>query len=164
MSVVPPNESEVIVSRTDLRSVDPNESRPVWKRFLDAVRQTVGLKPLYLAERWTTARVRQEEVDADARLLVAKATYELAMAEARRIELEAKGKFAKDTADAEYVRTHTEILRDTLGRATSPLAAELLDRRSPAEAAEYVNDMIRQIHLHGGCVEIQLPQSPSEDT
>lgn len=60
------------------------------------------MKPLYLAERFATARVRQEEADArnseieaEIKLLKAKTDYERTMALIRNEELEAKGKFLK---------------------------------------------------------------------
>ena len=125
--------------------------------FIDSLRQTVGLKPLYLAERWAVAKVRQEEVNVDATLLAAKAQYELATAEARRIELEAQAKYEKSMAEAERIRIFNELA----ATASSSLVANILsaNTQTPDGALHNLMQVIQQIHMHGGMVEMELPQS-----
>lgn len=161
MSIVPQDGNELVVQRTDLEPTDPKDSRKLWQRFIDALRTTIGLKPIYLAERWAIAKVRQEEADADARLLAAKAHYELAMAEARRIELEAQAKYTKDMAEADRIR----ILNELAQNASNQLVADILNAhsQSPEETLEYLSRVIQQISLHGGTVEIDLPDQNQDE-
>ena len=164
MSMLPYEEEEreeLVVQRTDLQPADVRDSRTRWDKFIDVLRTTVGMKPLYLAERWALAKVRQEEADADARLLAARATYEQAMAEARRIELEAESHFEKSMAEAEYMRLRSDLIRS----ATNPLASELLaaTTQDTTELLARLEDVMNRIELHGGTVEIDLPSDSSDE-
>lgn len=162
MSMVPHEENELVVQRTDLEPFNRKDARSIWETFLDGIRATIGLKPLYLAERWAEAKVRQEEADATARLMEAKAKYELAAAEARKLQLEAEAAYAKGMAEADRI----QIQNSLLAKASNPLAAELLaaGTRDAREAFEYMNRVIQQIEMHGGVVEIELPTSDEGGT
>ncbi len=146
-----PNEGELVVQRNDLEPTDPKDHRSLWAKFIDSLRQSIGFRPVYLAERWAVAKVRQEEVDADARLYAAKAQYELAMAQVHKIELEAEASYEKGMAEAYQIRTASNV--------SQRVVSELLDakKRTPEEALEYLEDVMNRIRMAGGTVEIDLP-------
>lgn len=161
MSTIPPKENELVVQNTELEPVDSKDERSIWYRLLDTLRTTIGLKPLYLAERWTTARIRNEEVNADTTLLAARAQFELAAAEAHRIQLEAEGRFQKDTAIAEYIRRTNSNDDDV-----SALVQGLLEAasRSPDDCATDLLSVIERIQLLGGTVEIEHHKSEDKQS
>jgi len=154
MNLKSKNEGELVVQRTELEPLGPSDSQSIWKNFIDGIRVTIGLKPLYLAERWVVAKVRQEEVDADARLLSAKADYEKAAAEARAIELEAEATHAKGMAEARLIE-----------RASSKMVTDLIGSRNvdPAAAFDYLASVIQQIEAYGGVIEFELPDTKIND-
>jgi hypothetical protein len=159
MSFVPQDENQLVVQRTDMVPIDTKDSRGRWQRFIDGLRQHIGLKPLNLSERWAEAKVRQEEVGAEARLLAAKADYELKMAQARQIEVETNGLQAKNQASVEKLRAEASA-----SDASARLVNELLDaRKNGTDAAlENLSLSITQIQLHGGSVEFGLPSPPDD--
>ena len=161
MSNVPPDKGELVVHKTELEPIDPGDSRSAWLKFVDGLRHTIGLKPLYLAERWTEAKVRQEEADADTRLLAAKAEYELAMAQARSLELAAQGKLARDVAEAGLLRAQA----NAIDMASNNVVAELMQSASadPSEALENLKSVIEQIKMLGGNVGIDLLDVQDKD-
>ncbi len=151
MSLTPQSENRAVVQRTELQPLDPKDSRSRWQRFVDFLRQNIGLKPLYLAERYAEAKVRQEEakarqeeVDADVRLLQAKVDYERALVEAEKMRRESAGKRAKDVAQAGLTKAVTRLIN----------AGEL----DCVEAIEELQAIIQRIQSQGGLVEFELPE------
>ena len=140
-------------------SSDARDSRSGWQKFIDGLRQSVGLKPLYLAERWAEAKVRQEEIDAEARLLEAKANYELAMAEVRKMEREGQSKQQIDEAIAGFIRSQTDTPEIVLSIIQNLSDASTL---APGEALANLEDVIKRIELHGGAVEVDLPDEKAD--
>lgn len=160
MNLIPHEESERIVQRTTLEPSDKDDTRSSWKKFVDAIRQSIGLKPLHLTERWANAKVRQEEADADAKLFAARAQYELAAAQARKIELQAEGEHAKDMAIAKYINS---LVPDD---ADPAVVAELIQSKDRAvdDALANVEAVADQIRLLGGSVEIKVDNPPQDET
>ena len=152
MTTLPEKENELVVQNTNLQPVEPSDDRSAWQAFVDALRTTIGLKPIYLAERWSTAKVRQEEADADAKLLEARAKFEIAAAEAQRIRLEAEGNYEKDMAIAQYIRTQSSGESDA-----GSLVQRMIDASSKStdECANDVIAIIEEIRLLGGTVEVE---------
>ncbi len=107
MSLLPSKEPGTVVQQTQLGPSDPKDERNWWHKFVNFLRQNIGLKPLYLAERFAEARVRKEEVEAEKTLLEAKSIYEMTVATAKKIELESEGQYAKDMAVAESIKANT---------------------------------------------------------
>lgn len=160
MTNIPDEHGELIVQKTQLGPVDPRDSRTVWQIFVDGLRQTIGLKPIYLAERWAAAKVRQEEVDAESRLLAAKANYELAMAQIRRMDRESESKQNVDEAVVDYLRSKTmspEIMRAAIAQLRNAYS------QSPEQALENLLNVIQKIEQHGGTVEFDLLREAKED-
>ena len=123
------------------------------------MRQTIGLKPIHLAERWAEAKVRQEEVDAEARMLAAKANYELAMAQIRKMEREGQSKQDVDGAIADFIRQQSgspEIVMSVLKNLRDASS------QSPKEALEHLQDVIKKIEFQGGDVELDLPNKSGD--
>lgn len=152
MSLVPSNQPDTVVQQTEFEPADAKDTRTAWQKFVDAIRQSIGLKPLYLAERWAVARVRNEEIDADAKLLDATAKYELAAATAKQIALQAEGKHAKDMAIAKLIESKT---KDTPDPNT---VVELLEAGdiSIEDALANLESIAQQIRMHGGSVELRI--------
>ena len=89
----PNSENEIAVARTTVGPENPQDSRSLWDKFVDGVRQAVGFKPVFLSEKWAEAKIRQEnakamrdEAEAVARVLEARSNYEAKMAKIRLIE------------------------------------------------------------------------------
>jgi hypothetical protein len=163
MNMFPSDEkNELVIQRTDLRPIDRADSRSLLERLFDALRQTFGMRPIYLIERFAEAKVAQEEskvrqsdAEANAKLLAAQADYTLKMAQARQIELAAKGKFAIDMAYAEKLQIVNELLRDV----KDPLVVQLVRSAfaNPDDAIQMLKEVIGRIERKGGTVEFDLP-------
>lgn len=149
-----PDDNELVVQNTNLSPIDPRDSRSGWQKFVDGLRQTIGLKPIHLAERWAEAKVRQEEVDAEARLLTAKANYELAMAQIRKMEREGQSKQEVDGAIADFIRQQSASPETVMSAVRHLRDAS---SQSPDEALEHLQDVIKKIEFQGGDVELDLP-------
>ena len=154
-----PDDNELVVQKTNLSPIDPRDSRNGWQKFVDGLRQTIGLKPIHLAERWAEAKVRQEEVDAETRMLAAKANYELAMAQIRKMEREGQSKQDVDGAIADFIRQQSSspeivmsILKNLRDASSQP----------PEEALEHLQDVIKKIEFQGGDVELDLPDESDD--
>jgi hypothetical protein len=167
MSLVPYDEPEQnVVQWAELKPIDPADKLGWWRSFFDDVRAFVGMKPLYLSERWAEAKVaslevkvESEEVDNEVKLLRAKMDYEKVMAEVREKDRESAAKAEKEKAVAEYVGAQTRVLT-----AQSRLLekASKAKQMSPDEARAWLEETQRKIELlHGGCVEYKLPELPS---
>jgi hypothetical protein len=149
---------ELVVQESVLRPINPQDKPSRWKRFLNGLRTTIGLKPLYLAERFATAKVRKEEIDNDIKLVNAKLEFQKTMAEMRRLERESKSKSAETKAKTKKIQVETQIQEWALEQ----LKAKNL---SPEEAANHLAEIIQKIELiHGGRVEIPLAQDPQDET
>ncbi len=146
MSMIPTKEGETVIHRTDLEPADPKDSRNRWQKLVSAIRIAMGMKPLYLAERWSVAKIRHEEASADAKMLSAKAEYEIGMAQARAIELEAQGRLAKNLAIATLLESQA-----------NPIVLELLKNKTTTEAISELKSIVEQIRKFGGDVEIEFP-------
>jgi hypothetical protein len=159
MNLVPSNPPNTIVQQTEFEPADPKDTRTAWQAFVDAIRQSVGLKPLYLAERWAVARVRNEEIEADGKLLDARAKYELAAATAKQIALQAEGQYAKDIAIAKLIESKTRNTPDPNS------VIELLEARETSvdDALANLESIAQQIRMLGGSVEIRIT-GQSEET
>lgn len=158
MNLIPYEESEAVVQQTTFEPSDENDTRSAWRKFVDVVRQSIGLKPLHLTERWATAKVRQEEAEADAKLFSARAQYELAAAQARKIELQAEGEHAKNMAIARYIDS---LVRDD---ADPAVVADLIASKNQSidEALANVEAVAQQIRLLGGSVEIEVNNTDTD--
>lgn len=149
------------ICKTDMGPISPADTRTSWQKFVDFIRQNVGLKPLDLAKRFGEAEARKrealaesQEVDNDVKLLKAKQEYELVQAEIRRRQLEAEGQAVKAKAEADEIRARTRS-RKALAR-IQETAARAIEARSktPEEAMDEVNRLIERIRDAGGDVEI----------
>lgn len=154
-----PNDNELVVQKANLSPIEQSDSRNGWQKFIDGVRQTIGLKPIHLAERWAEAKVRQEEVDSEARMLAAKANYELAMAQVRKMEREGQSKQDVDGAIADFIRQQSgspEIVMSILKNLRDASS------QSPEEALGHLQDVIKKIEFQGGDVELDLPNKSGD--
>lgn len=156
---------EVTVQKTELKPLDPKDSRNLWQRFVDGLRQHIGLKPLYLTERFAVARIREvesanesREVDNQVKLLQAKLEYERFQVEARQAEQSLELERQKAAEDIRLKKEQTK--REKANRNLSEQAAKLLSaaQQTREEAIEVLKDVIARIELHGGDVEINLPE------
>lgn len=154
-----PDDNELVVQKTNLSPIDPRDSRNRWQRFIDGLRQTIGLKPIHLAERWAEAKVRQEEVDAEVRLLAAKANYELAMAQIHKMEREGESKQDVDGAIADFIRQQSGSPEIVISMVKNLRDAS---SQSPEEALEHLQDVVKRIEFQGGDVELDLPGEPDD--
>ena len=102
-----------------------------WTWLIDALRRIIGLKPLYLAERWADAKVRQEEATADAKLLAAKADYERVMAESQKLLAEADVEHSR--AELNRATAMLLLLRGQSAGDSRLDAVRVLDVRSTIE-------------------------------
>ena len=158
MNLIPYEESEAVVQQTTFEPSDASDTRSAWRKFVDGVRQSFGLKPLHLTERWATAKVRQQEAEVDTKLFTARAQYELAAAQARKIELQAEGEHAKNMALARYIDS---LVRDA---ADPAVVADLIASKNQSldEALANVEAVAEQIRLLGGSVEIEVNNTDTE--
>lgn len=165
MSLVPSEQpAESLVERTQVKPIDMKDPPGLFHRFLDALRKTIGLRPLHLAERFAAVRVQREEVEArnceidgEMRLLQGKIEYERAMAEIRQGELEAQGRFLKDSAEAAHLRAQTEALSTDLRDAIERLKDAT--NVSPEDNLDWLQSVIQRIRFCGGEVEIDANDS-----
>jgi hypothetical protein len=163
MSLMPTEEPKPLaIQKTTLAPASPSGSRGGWWKFLDALRAAIGLKPLELAERFAVARVRQQEmmtetqeVENEIKLLRAREEFELIKAEVerRRTQTASVAKIARAKVRMENARAKIVEL------AAKQLEASQSD---PEEALQRVQDVIRQIELHGGRVEVEIPEPGGE--
>jgi hypothetical protein len=123
--------TDSITRTTIAKPTGSDDNTSSWQRFIEALRTTIGLKPIYLAERWVEAKVHAAEDEA--RLLAAQAEYAKAVAEAERLEAQHKTIAAKD-----------ELVR------------RLLENESTADAMQQLLITLRKIEQHGGSVEVIL--------
>ena len=152
MSLVPAEkEPNPVIQRTELESIDKNEPAIRWAKFCRWVRKAVGRKPRELAERFAEAEVKSREIDNEIKLAKAKADYEKALAEARKIEREAEGNLELQRANAEKLKADARIKK---------AVARLIEskERDPAKIAKRLKVIIEQIRLAGGSVEIEVNQ------
>lgn len=148
-----------IAQRAALRPDNPRDHPTRWRRFLDFLRTRIGMKPLWLAERWAEARVAAMETDNSAKLLAAKKDYELAMSEIRRAE--SRGRI--DDADAELLRAKA---KSTLADAkVKEAVARLIEARNepPEQSLINLEDVIQRLLTHGAVVEVQPPELPESE-
>ncbi len=157
--------SKVVIQRANLKPIDPDDKPNWWRSFVDDLRAFIGMKPLYLSERWAEAKVgalevkvESEKVDNEVKLIRAKMDYEEVMAEVREKDRESAARAEKEKAVAEYIgaqtRHHTALAR-LLEKASRA------KQMSPDEARAWLEETQRKIELnHGGCVEYKLPDLP----
>jgi hypothetical protein len=138
MSLTPYDEGSVVVQRTDLRAITSPEvsAKPgAWRAFCNGLRNLFGRRSVELGERYLKAKVRQEEVEAEARLMQATADYELKMAHVRRLDAETDQSLRR-------VDSLTKILA-------------LAKNEKPEAAMARLEEIVRQIEMAGGAIEIQ---------
>jgi hypothetical protein len=97
------------------KPADTRSSPSCWAKFVDALRRTIGLKPIHLVERWAEAKIRQEDATTDAKLLAAMADYERAKAESQKTLAE---------ADLEHSRAELNRVKATLLQQRGQLAGK----------------------------------------
>lgn len=145
------SDHEVVAERTEMRPIDDRDPASLWRRFLDFMRQSIGLKPLDLSERWIEAKVRSAEIDNETRLLNAKLEYERTMAEVRRINAE---------TDAMQKSIHIMELDGAVGEMVRKYFHSSCI--SPDEAFQELQEVIARIQSHGGSVNIEVPDESDE--
>lgn len=108
----------VSISKTVLEPQKPTDNPSMFVKFVNFVRQNIGLKPLELAERFAEAEARKREAQADSfevdnqvKLLKAKQEYELVQAEIRRMDMEAAGKSEQAKEEAKKICAKTRSAR-----------------------------------------------------
>lgn len=155
MTAPPDDTNELIIHKTQLSPDDPKDKRTTWQKFVDGLRQTIGLKPLRLVERWAEARVRKDEVETELRLLEAKGKYEFLMARVRKMDRESLSAQGLTEAKADFIRS-----KSTLSGDVPDALKTLIDSASsdPADTLEELKDVIRRIEIQGGTVEFDLPE------
>lgn len=145
----PDDNSELVAQRTELSPTDKNENPGIWLSFTNFIRQNIGLKPLWLSERWAEARVRSLEIDNEVRLLNAKLQYGATMAEVRHKHAE--------TDALQHTSTSNDQLHDLIALQIQQ------EQMSPDELRERLQKIISKIEMHGGCVEFGLPEDPDTE-
>lgn len=146
------DEEQAVVQKTDLAPISKDDPPSKWKEFLNTIRTFVGMKPLYYADRFAEARVQEIEIENQIKLIQAKGDYELKMAEAAKKRAEAK-------------KIESEIPQPTTSE--DPQIATLLKDHTIEEAWGMVQDLMNEIQLRRGSVEIVPPnliEGPDEET
>jgi predicted oxidoreductase len=162
MTLVPSDKpTELVISKVELRPIKPADKPGIWWKFLNSLRQTVGMKPLELVVRFGEAKVVAKELDNDSKdvdnqvkLLQAKADYERVQAEIRERDRASQAK-----ADREAVVTRGMAA----GAQIQEWAAQQLKARkkTPDQLAGDLMAIKHQIEVvHGGRVELELPPVP----
>lgn len=134
----------VAISQTELKPVKAADDPSLWRKFVNSVRQTIGLKPLELAVRIAEAEVASREIENQVKLLKAKQEYERVQAEIQ-----------KTKAEAAEIRTKT---RSKKARARiQEVAAREIERRGQTleEAMQRFKQLVDKIQSLGGDVEIE---------
>ncbi len=158
------------VSRTEFRPKDITDNRNLWLRFVDVLRQTIGVKSLELAQRYAEAKVSAQEVDVEAskienqvKLLKAKRETEMVLADIRRKDLEAKGEFEKAKAIAQSLRNG--IKSEKARRRIEAAADQAIERRNESleEKIARLEEAMARIMAAGGQVEFELPDTESQE-
>ena len=155
MNHLPHERRNAIIQASEMQPEKATEDPGLWRRFINTLRQTVGLKSLELAEEFARAKILQEQTaafdqraDAEARLLEAKNAFEVGKAKAAEKRAAAR----KTNAEAKRIESQTKINEELVQR--------LLHEPSTEEAVEDLRSIIQQIEKLGGSVEFDLP---SED-
>ena len=168
MSIVPSSneQNELVVWASEMGPQNPKDPPSRWQKFIDGLRQVVGLKPLYLLEWLSVAKVAQQEAEAfdkraqaEEKLIKARAEYERAKAEVIKAEGEASKNEAEARLTDQWAEDHVEDrrFRELMRRMLAARAQSVDDAR------EQLEEIIRQIELSGGRVEMRLPEPPEED-
>ena len=149
MNFIPEEPEQAIIQRSELKPKDPKDKSNRWWRFIIGLRTTIGLKPLYLTERFAEAKVCSIETDNQVKMLNARKDFELAMVEVEKKRQEATllGAQAREkNADAHI----------------KELAANYMETKKlpPEEILEKVKSLMSQIASYGGCAEIKFPELP----
>jgi hypothetical protein len=140
---------QAIIQRSELKPKDPKDQPSRWWRFINGLKTTIGLRPLYLTERFAEAKVCSIETDNQVKLLNAKKDYELAMVEAEKKRQEATllGAQAREKNAEAHIKELVHTYMET----------KLLP---PEEILEKVNSLLSQFASFGGCAEIKFPELP----
>ncbi len=153
MALLPHDDQKKEVAH-QLQIRSEKKPRPgLWKRFVDGVRQTIGLKPLHLAERWAEAEIAVREAEASKSVYEGMATFE----NAKAARLKAEGEHRRDCAAADNTAAKTELVRVMTEK------LEGADKLDPQEARENLRRAIEAIQREGGTVEIEFPQLPGDE-
>lgn len=115
-----------------------------WTKFVDFLRVNIGMKPLDLSERWVEARVRQEEVIPQVKLIEAQTQYEEKLAKIEKLKAEADA--IKE--DTRLKRLKNDAIERILGSTPAASLQDILER---------VIDARSVIEAKGGTVQIDLP-------
>lgn len=170
MSLAPQNEPQsAIVQRADLKPNDPKDPPSAWQSFVNGLRRLIGCRSLELSDRYAEARVCIAEAEAEGirieneiKLLKARQEFEEAAARAAQIRSQTEADAKKASADAKVKAAQSRSIN--ANTRVTELALKLLKagEMSPAEAREWLEESMQRIALHGGTVELQLPE-PSDD-
>lgn len=161
MSQLVPEETKLPVQRTDYGPRNLRDRPSWWRRFCDGVRQTIGLKPLYLAEEFARAKIDRERAAAEQERASGRARE--MEAAAKLVEAGAQYQLARAKADA-IGRGEAELKPGSRDDGVDDLVRTLLAgrRMSPGDAQQQVLDAIKRIELQGGSVEIDVSDTVEE--
>lgn len=169
MSLVPFDQpEEAVVQKTEVVPANPKDTPAWWVKTLNCLRTAIGLKPLYLAERFAIAKVRLVEVESESRhadnhikLLNAKLEAEKVMSAVRIAEAEANTKKERETAITRHIAAQTKDLQER-ARLAAKARKHLEDiSKTPKELTEHLQSLIKQIEMAGGSVELDIPDLPT---
>lgn len=156
MSTSPNPEDKVVAQHSELIPVDKKDDRSGWIKFLDTIRMFVGMKPLYLLERVAEAKVRNLEVDVEAKEIANKKEF-----------LDAKLKFEivssqirKNDAETDQIRQNPEHVAKVDPEEIKKLKefAENAAQQTKEEILGELEALITEIAIDGASVEIKAPE------
>lgn len=157
----------IAISQTDFKPKDSADNPSLFRRFVDFIRQNIGLKPLHLAERFAEAELRKREADAEKQevenqvtILKAKQEFELIQAEIRRKQLESESTADREKAMTEAVRADTRSKKASAR--IQEVAAREIERlgQTPEEAVKRLHRLVNRLRSQGGDIEISPLDEP----
>lgn len=140
------DEEQSIVQRTELAPINKEDPPSKFRKFLDTIRTFVGMKPLYLSERYLESVVQEKEIDNAVKLLEAIGNYEVKHATAEKIRDQNKTS-EPETTPKQPIATDKQV-------------DNLLKKHSPEEAMKMLQDVMDKIqYTYNGRVELVPPKS-----
>ena len=142
------------ITRTGLAPIGSTDQQSLWQRFLQALRNIWGNKPLEMSLRFAEAEVALRETENQINLLKAKQEYELAQAEIRRLDLESQANAAQANALAENIRAETRSIK--AHARIQEVAAREVERRGLTlnQREQVFRDAVKKIRDAGGDVNV----------
>lgn len=147
MNLPTERDNKAVIQKLTGQPLQPSDRPSAWKKFWSELRQVVGFRSLPLGERWTTAKVEQEEMKVHVTMLEGKANYEKTMAEAARLLAEAR----KTDAETELISSKSKLLQHFLEA-----------RKNPEEAKAWLEETMSKIKIANGVIDFGFKELTDE--